>query len=112
MKISEAFYRRRYKDWIMNKGYLNTDKEIWRKIPGDYYSPSIHVTEFGGIGINVGGHVLVAPVEKWYEAGVEHFTVPDPNDLITNRSTLTTKARRLWDKLKRCSSLCGKRTLR
>ena len=65
----------------MDEACLNTDKEIWRKIPGDLYSPSIHVTEFGGIGINVGGYVLVAPVEKWHEAGVKHLTVPDPNSL-------------------------------
>jgi hypothetical protein len=46
----------------------NTDKEIWRKKPGDYYAPSIHVTEGGGIGMNVGGHVIVAPIERWHEA--------------------------------------------
>jgi hypothetical protein len=53
----------------------NTDREIWRKVKDDYYSPSIHVTEFGNIGINVGGYVLVAPVEKWHEAGEKIFTV-------------------------------------
>ena len=57
----------------------NTDKEIWRKTPGDYYSPSIHITESGGVGIDVGGHVLVAPIERWHEAGVAAFCVPDPN---------------------------------
>lgn len=46
----------------------NTDIEIWRKIPDDYYSPAIHVTEHGDIGINIGGHVLVAPVEQWFDA--------------------------------------------
>ena len=46
----------------------NTDKEIWRKKPGDYYAPSIHVTEGGGIGMNVGGHVIVAPIERWHDA--------------------------------------------
>jgi hypothetical protein len=56
---------------------VNTDKEIWRKIPDDYYSPSIHVTEAGRIGINVGGHVLVAPIEQWHRAGVIVFCVPD-----------------------------------
>ena len=62
-----------------DKGYLNTDKELWRKVPDDYYSPSIHVTEFGDIGIDVGGYVLVAPIEAWHKAGIEAFTVPDPN---------------------------------
>lgn len=49
----------------------NTDREIWRKVPGDLSSPSIHVTEWEGsgvIGINVGGHVFVAPVEEWHRA--------------------------------------------
>ena len=53
----------------MNSAKKNTDRELWRKVPGDYYSPSIHATEGGGIGINVGGHVIVAPVEKWHESG-------------------------------------------
>jgi hypothetical protein len=55
----------------------NTDKEIWRRTPDDYYSPSIHVTENGDIGINVHGWVLVASVEKWHEAGIEAFVVPE-----------------------------------
>jgi hypothetical protein len=46
---------------------LNEDKEIWRKVEGDYYSPSIRVTKGGGIGINVGGYVIVKPVEDWHK---------------------------------------------
>ena len=55
----------------MNTKYagLNTDREIWRATPGDYYADSIHVTKSGGIGINCGGHVIVAPVRKWHECG-------------------------------------------
>jgi hypothetical protein len=49
--------------------YRNTDRELWRKVPGDFYSPSIHVTKSGGIGINCGGHAIVAPVEKWHDCG-------------------------------------------
>lgn len=45
----------------------NNDRELWRE--GDFYSPSIHVTEHGGIGINVGGHVIVAPLRSWHDAG-------------------------------------------
>ena len=45
----------------------NTDKEIWRQVPGDYYSPSIHVTLTGSIGINVGGLVIVETIEKWHQ---------------------------------------------
>lgn len=51
----------------MDNAVKNTDKEIWRKVEDDYYSPSIHVTESGSIGINVGGSVIVAPVEEWHE---------------------------------------------
>jgi hypothetical protein len=45
----------------------NTDKEIWRELDGEYYSPSIFVTEQGKIGINVGGHVWVQSVEAWHK---------------------------------------------
>lgn len=47
----------------------NEDKEIWRKVPGDFYAPSIHVTKEGHIGINVGGTVLVRSVEDWHFLG-------------------------------------------
>jgi hypothetical protein len=53
----------------MNNICENTDKEIWRRVKNDYYSPSIHVTENGGIGINCRGHVIVAPLENWFTAG-------------------------------------------
>jgi len=53
----------------------NTDIEIWRKIPDDYYSPAIYVTEQGDIGIKVGGYVLVAPIEKWFAAGQAVFAL-------------------------------------
>lgn len=53
----------------MDNACKNTDRELWRERPGDFYSPSIHVTEGGGIGINVHGTVIVAPVESWHYAG-------------------------------------------
>lgn len=46
----------------------NTDRELWRERPGDYYADSIHVTEGGGIGINVGGLVIVRPLREWHRA--------------------------------------------
>jgi hypothetical protein len=55
----------------------NTDREIWRRSPGDFYSPSMHETKGGGIGINCGGHVIVAPVERWHDCGVKLLCV-DP----------------------------------
>lgn len=47
----------------------NTDKEIWRKVPDDYYSPRIFVTKEGAIGIAVGGFVVVGEVEWWHRLG-------------------------------------------
>ena len=58
----------------------NTDKEIWRKYKDDFYSPSIHVTERGEIGINVGGYVTVASVEDWHRA-----KQPQPDDLVVEK---------------------------
>ena len=45
----------------------NTDVEIWREILDDYYSPSIHVTKKGGIGINIGGRAIVMDVRTWHD---------------------------------------------
>jgi len=45
----------------------NTDRELWREREGDYYSPSIHVTQGGGIGIDVGGNVVVKPLREWHK---------------------------------------------
>lgn len=46
--------------------FKNTDRELWREREGDYYSPSIHVTEHGGIGMEVGGYVIVMPIGRWH----------------------------------------------
>jgi hypothetical protein len=51
---------------MKNKTIQNTDRELWRK-EEDYYSPSIHVTEEGAIGINVGGTVIIKEVEEWHK---------------------------------------------
>lgn len=45
----------------------NTDRELWREREGDYYAPSLFLTEGGGIGMDVGGHVIVMPVRKWHK---------------------------------------------
>ena len=52
----------------MNKASINTDKEIWREIPDDYYSPSIHVTKDNRIGINVGGYVVEKTAGEWFNS--------------------------------------------
>ncbi len=56
---------------------MNIDREIWRRVPGDYYSPSIHVTADGEIGINVGGLVYVRSVEEWHKVMRESLP-PNP----------------------------------
>lgn len=52
----------------------NTDREIYREPPGDYYAYSIHVTQGGGIGINVGGTVYVKPLVEWHRLAGGPFT--------------------------------------
>ena len=58
----------------MEGAKTNTDVELWRKTDS-YYSPSIHVTQEDGIGINCGGHVIVAPVERWHDLGEKFLCV-------------------------------------
>ncbi len=57
----------------------STDRQIWQKNEGDYFSPSIHATGGGGIGINVGGHVIVMSVEKWHALGRLRVALDDVN---------------------------------
>ena len=54
----------------------NTDRELWRETEGDYYSNSVHVTESGAIGINVGGLVFVKPLSDWHKLAMENSTNP------------------------------------
>lgn len=56
---------------------LNTDREIWRERPGDFYADSIHVTEQGSIGINCGGMVYVMPVRRWHALAAAPATNDD-----------------------------------
>ena len=51
----------------------NTDVELYRETPGDHYSPSIHVTQHCGIGINVGGSVYVMPLRSWHGLAEQNF---------------------------------------
>lgn len=71
----------------------NNDRELWRETSGDFYADSIHVTMGGNIGIQVGGHVLVMPLKRWFEAGLaaqdETPATPVPADgeidMLTDR---------------------------
>jgi len=59
-----------------NQAVRNTDREIWRgpdEGNGSYYADSIHVTEQGGIGINVGGTVFVKPVREWHKLAAQDW---------------------------------------
>lgn len=55
---------------------VNTDRELWREPPGDYYSASIHVTEGGGIGINCGGNVFVMSIREWHKLAAMAYAAP------------------------------------
>jgi hypothetical protein len=48
-----------------SKARLNTDIELWRERPGDYYSDSVFLTKGGGIGINCAGNVIVRTPRNW-----------------------------------------------
>jgi hypothetical protein len=61
----------------MSEPMQNTDRELWRETPS-YYSPSIHVTEEGRIGINVGGTVFVKPLRDWHALAVAALPEPAP----------------------------------
>jgi hypothetical protein len=57
----------------------NTDRKLWQDPAGGEFADSIHVTETGGIGINVGGRVLVAPIQEWHAAMLfRQLQMPSP----------------------------------
>ena len=62
--------------------FRNEDRQLWQACPEDPWSPSIHVTKNGEIGINVGGFVIVKYVEYWHQCvnackGINPEAVPD-----------------------------------
>lgn len=76
---------------------LNTDREIWRERPGDYYTDSIHVTASGSIGINCGGMVYTLPVREWHKLasaalsgsdGTEAETVVVPAKMFLSKGAI------------------------
>lgn len=48
----------------------NTDRHLWPMTSDREDADSIHVTADGGIGINVGGHVIVMTLRKWFCAAL------------------------------------------
>lgn len=81
----------------VSQAVTNTDKEIWRECPEDYYSnrvmDSIHVTKDGGIGINCGGHVRVMRVGEW------HSLAAEVSELIKRLNRLGESARAVYTSL-------------
>lgn len=67
---------------------VNTDCILWREVEDNYYSPSIFVTEHGGIGMNVGGNCFVMPIRKWHELAA-HFVNQEPQPLTDNEIAST-----------------------
>lgn len=55
--------------------FENTDVELFREKPNDAYSPSLHVTREGSIGINVGGRVHVMSLSKWHQLASEKYPI-------------------------------------
>lgn len=55
----------------------NTDRELFRE--GDFYAPSVHVTQGGHIGMNVGGHVIVMSIREWHALAASRPPPPVPS---------------------------------
>lgn len=81
----------------------NTDRELWRgpdEGNGSYYADSIHVTEHGGIGINVDGTVRVMPLREWFKMAMDPRAYADV--------CLSEENDRLIDALKLIATFKGK----
>jgi hypothetical protein len=48
-------------------GCVNTDKELFSEVEGDFYSPRCHMTQDRALGINVGGYVYVQKLSQWVD---------------------------------------------
>ena len=55
----------------------NTDREIYRAVPGDAYAPSVHITSTGALGINIAGHVIVMSLERWHACAKLRHAIED-----------------------------------
>lgn len=66
------------RDLSKDGAYINTNVELFREKLGDkldpdnYYSPSVHVTQSGAIGMNVGGFVIVMSIRAWHDAAQQY----------------------------------------
>ena len=84
----------------------NTDKELYRESEGDYYSPSLHVTKDGLIGINVGGSVHVMRLRDWHERA-QAFIIKI--ETTHNSGYMVRKAKALLSQIAKATSYIRKR---
>jgi hypothetical protein len=73
----------------MDVACVNADRELYREPDetgnGGYYSNSLHVTQDGGVGINVSGLVFVKPLAEWHRLAKEN-SMP-PNSVFTQKES-------------------------
>ena len=70
----------------------NTDRELWRgpdQGNGNYYADSVHVTQGGGIGMNVGGHVIVMRPSEWHNVCKEAVELRNQLDVAQAKLAAT-----------------------
>lgn len=67
----------------------NADKLVWQKDPLDPNSPSVHMTEGGGLGLTVSGRTIVLPVEVWHSMATTGFKRFEPDKRTTFVIALT-----------------------
>lgn len=47
---------------------VNTDRDLFILNPTEgYYSPRVFATKDGGIGMDVGGHIIVKTIREWHK---------------------------------------------
>lgn len=51
---------------VHNRPALNTDRDLWRELTGDYYANRVFLTKGGGIGMDVGGLCIVKSIKDWH----------------------------------------------
>lgn len=61
---------------------MNTDRELWRSEEGEHPYCSIHVTEYGGVGINLSGHVIVRPLADWHALALKDRVAVAPEAAV------------------------------
>lgn len=63
-------------DYQSHETAINTDVELWRETPGDYYANAIFRTKGGAVGIDVGGLVYVKTLAAWHAMAVQKDPPP------------------------------------